>query len=91
MSFSLCLLLLFLVSIGSLVIGYHVGFRTGADRGFDEGYEFALDPQEVTWRLTASGATALDAAREPLAELSLHESRLPGVCFNPLTRMFEQS
>ena len=90
MSFSLFLFLLFMISSASLVIGYQFGFRCGADAGFDEGYEFACDPEEVTWRLTATGNAALDAPREPLADLQLHRPDFPDVYWDKATRTFKK-
>ena len=90
MSFPLCLLVFAIIALVAWGIGYRGGFSAGADAGFDEGYDFAADDSEVRWRLTATGGAALDAPRQPLAELTLHDSLLPGVSYKHQTRTFEK-
>lgn len=71
-SFPLFLFILGLVALVCAAAGYAYGHNHGNDSGFDEGYEFATSQAEVAWRLEAWCEAALDAARQPLAELSIH-------------------
>lgn len=97
MDFDLAMLLLVLGCAACWALGYSTGFEDGTDEGFDQGYEFATGDKEVRWRLTATGEAALDAPREPLADLEAEMKRrneapsaaLPGVSFNPNTRQFQ--